>query len=120
VTVQSALRFDGETYEADQDQARLSIQLEKVKALMLSDNAWRTLEEIGAATGIRSVASVSARLRDMRKGIPPRFRVERERVPGGNGLHRYRVLPLSGLDGSCNDSVPAETEFARSSKEQQP
>jgi hypothetical protein len=113
VTVQAEMRFDGETFDPAQDQARLSIQLEKVKALMLGDNAWRTLEEIGAATGIRSVASVSARLRDMRKPRFGAYRVDRQRVPGGNGLYEYRVLP--GMDEYCSNSET--TEHAPESRE---
>lgn len=81
---QAELRFDGESFDPELDRDRLTIQLEKVKALMLSENAWLTLEEIQEATCIRSSASASARLRDMRK---PRFGcylVEiRRRVEGG-------------------------------------
>jgi hypothetical protein len=61
------------------------------------DGRWRTLRQISDATGSPE-ASVSARLRDMRK---PRFgasTVDRERMgdPDG-GLHRYRLLASDGL-----------------------
>jgi hypothetical protein len=65
-----------------------------VAALML-DGRWRTLRQISDATGSPE-ASVSARLRDMRK---PRFglsTVERERM-GDDGLHRYRLLASDAL-----------------------
>jgi hypothetical protein len=93
------VRFDGESFDQAQDGARLSAQLEKVKALML-DGAWRTLEEIQDATGVRSSASVSARIRDLRKPRFGRYLVERRRVVGG--LFEYRVAP--GADAICNAS----------------
>lgn len=79
--------FDGETYEPEEDHARLTGQLARVLDLM-KDGRWRTLAEIAKAVD-GSEAGVSARLRDLRK---PRFGgyvVERER--GEGGLHRYRL-----------------------------
>ncbi len=58
--------FDGETYDAKLDQKRLSGQLGKVYDVM-KDGRWRTLNEIGTATGVGSEAAISARLRDLRK-----------------------------------------------------
>lgn len=81
------LRFDGETFDASRDGARLSSQLERVQVLM-TDGRWRTLASIAAAVG-GSEPAVSARLRDLRK---PRFGgllVERRYV--GEGLWEYRV-----------------------------
>ena len=78
---------DGITYSHRLDHARLSLQRQRVWDLM-QDGHWHTLEEIAHATGSPE-ASVSARLRDLRK---PRFgahNVERRRVAGG--LHEYRV-----------------------------
>jgi len=79
--------FDGETYVAERDGERLGRQLKAVKAA-LGDHRWHTLAEL-ARLADASEASVSARLRDLRK---PRFGgyvVEREYVAGG--LHRYRL-----------------------------
>lgn len=80
--------FNGADYTPARDDDRLSLQHERIFNLM-RDGAWRTLDEIGAATG-DPVASVSAQLRHLRK---PRFGahlVEREYV--GGGLYRYRLL----------------------------
>jgi hypothetical protein len=92
VAVQIAEQFDGDTFESKADGKRLSTLLDRVYGLM-RDGRWRTLREIADATK-GSEASVSARLRDLRK---PRFQigrpnggVERERVEGG--LWRYKML----------------------------
>lgn len=58
-------RFDGATYLPEKDQARLGAQLQRVAGLM-ADGQWRTLMEIEKATGDPQ-ASISARLRDLRK-----------------------------------------------------
>lgn len=73
------------------DAPRLRAQLERVRNLM-RDGEWRTLAQIGDATGAPE-ASASARLRDLRReGLT----VERKRVPKANGLHVYRVLAPAG------------------------
>ena len=58
-------RFDGETYDPNRDGERLSGQLERVYRLM-RDGRWRTLAAI-AEVAEGTEASVSARLRDLRK-----------------------------------------------------
>jgi hypothetical protein len=83
--------FKGQTYDADQDHGRLKAQLGRVKTLML-DGEWRTLAAIATATNDPE-ASVSARLRDLRRIEHGAWTVERRRVPNGNGLHEYRLLP---------------------------
>ena len=81
--------FDGETFSPVLDGPRLTSQLESVKALM-ADEQWRTLAEIARA--VRGTeASVSARLRDLRKPRFGRHQVLRQRVV--KGLHAYKVLP---------------------------
>jgi DNA-binding transcriptional regulator GbsR (MarR family) len=57
--------FDGATYDPDRDRKPLNRQYQAVETLM-ADRQWRTLAEIAEATGYPQ-ASVSARLRDMRK-----------------------------------------------------
>lgn len=80
--------FDGETYEPDLDQARLGDQLCSVLGLML-DGQWRTLAGISALVHAPE-ASVSARLRDLRK---PRFGAKTvERRRRGEGLWEYRLV----------------------------
>jgi hypothetical protein len=86
--------FGGETYDESQDGDRLRAQFAAVFALM-SDGEWRTLNEIRAQTGgVWETQSLSARLRDFRK---PKFGahiVDKERVPGANGLWRYRLITV--------------------------
>ena len=80
---------DGATYATPRDTARLNRQAQAVYDVM-ADHAWRTLGQIADATG-EPEASISARLRDLRK---PRFGghiVEREYL--ADGVWRYRVLP---------------------------
>jgi hypothetical protein len=82
--------FDGETYERDRDRDRLSRQLVAVRSV-LSDYEPHTLAEIAARIDAPE-ASVSARIRDLRK---PRFGghvVEREYVE--RGLFTYRLRPM--------------------------
>ncbi len=83
--------FDGSTYDAQLDKPRLTGQLEAVLGLMLADGAWRTLKEISAELGYPE-ASISARLRDLRKDKFGNYRVDRKRM-FTSGLFAYRVLP---------------------------
>lgn len=82
--------FDGVTYSPVHDSVRLGTQLHRVRSLML-DGSWRTLGEIQREVG-GSEASVSARLRDLRKERFGGWSVERRRrgEPSG-GLWEYRV-----------------------------
>ena len=82
------VQFDGHTYNHLQDSFRLHRQLGKVWDVV-KNGAWSTLREIAAQIGAPE-ASVSARLRDLRK---PKFGsniVEREHT--GQGLYRYRLI----------------------------
>lgn len=78
---------DGETYDHVLDGARLAAQHRRVADLM-ADHVWRTLAEISDRTG-DPPASVSARLRDLRKEQFGAFTVERRRRT--KGLFEYRV-----------------------------
>jgi hypothetical protein len=87
--VPSPIWFDGRTYDPEQDEIRLSKQINRVWKAM-NDSGWHTLAKLSQATGIPE-ASVSARIRDFRK---PRFgghAVLRERIEGG--LWRYMLKP---------------------------
>lgn len=79
--------FDGATYDAELDYARLGNQLRAVLDVMV-DGEWHTLRGLAVATGYPE-ASISARLRDLRKRKFGRWVVERERLDGG--LWRYRL-----------------------------
>ena len=85
----NSAHFDGKTYDHAQDFGRLNTQLRAVRDLM-RDGQWRSLHLIGLLTDYPE-ASVSARLRDLRK---PRFglhTVERRRTKEGLGTFEYRV-----------------------------
>ena len=82
-----AQRFSGVTYEPHLDEARLSGQLKRVRDLM-SDGRSRTLAQIAQEVG-SSEASVSARLRDLRKPRFGLFTVHRHRI--GKGLYCYQL-----------------------------
>lgn len=80
--------FDGSTYDSERDGDRLGAQMAAVKALM-SDRRWRTLSMIASRTGYPE-ASISARLRDLRKEKHGKYDVRRRYVE--NGIWEYVVL----------------------------
>ena len=89
--------FDGETVDGELDGARLERLLDRVRDYMLGQD-FETLAAIRAACG-GTEASVSARLRDLRKARFGGYTVERRRVPGLDphaGLWEYRVRPARG------------------------
>jgi len=87
---QTTFDFSGRTYDPEFDRDRLNAQLKRVYDLM-HDGAWRTLSEIAAATGDPQ-ASVSARLRDLRKDRFGGFMVERRsRGERARGLFEYSL-----------------------------
>lgn len=79
--------FDGETYLRGLDHAALGKQLLAVGRIF-ADGRWHTLRELSERTGYPE-ASVSARLRDLRKGKFGGNTVERERGP--RRVWRYRL-----------------------------
>ncbi len=79
--------FDGETYDRARDHQRLTGEMAVVFRLM-EDGDWRTLHEISAQT-LAPEASVSARLRDLRKAKFGGHTVERRYVTAG--LWEYRL-----------------------------
>lgn len=88
---QLPLPFGGVTYDADHDEHRLARQLRAVRELML-DHQWRTLAELAREIGAPE-ASVSARLRDLRKADFGGYIVQRRPVGHrSRGLNEYRVL----------------------------
>jgi len=84
------VRFDGRTYDPHHDRVRLTRLLARVYAFM-RDGEWRTLPEIAEACG-GTEASVSARLRDLRKIRFGSYVVERRRAgTPDRGLFVYRL-----------------------------
>jgi hypothetical protein len=98
MTDQLDIAFDGETYDPELDKHRLAAQLQAVRAAMLDGN-WRTLAWISGRVGAPE-ASVSARLRDLRKPRFGAYVVERRRLE--RGLHEYRVLEPYGRCSGCD------------------
>lgn len=105
------MTFDGNTYDAELDEARLETQLGRVYCAMVTDaDEWWTLDRL-AVVARGTTASVSARLRDLRK---PRFgghTVERRRVlEADRGLFQYRLIssPLGLLDGREVEVTPGQ------------
>lgn len=96
---QVKMHFDGQTFEPAHDLARLTSQLERVKAVM-SGGGWFTLTELQRLCG-GSEASLSARLRDCRKPAFGSWIVDRRRRgEPSRGLWEYRMRkrePMSTL-----------------------
>lgn len=78
---------DGQTFDRKRDGARLNKQVQDVFNFM-SDGRWHTLHDISNKTG-HPEASVSARLRDLRKPKFGSFTVERRAL--SKGLWQYRM-----------------------------
>lgn len=82
--------FDGETYEPEHDRERLTTLLQRVESVMRGGQ-WMTLAEIKRITG-GTEASISARLRDLRKSKFGGLEVERRRRGDPSaGLWEYRM-----------------------------
>lgn len=88
--LQLPMRFDGTTYEARHDQQRLAGQTLAVYRAMLSGR-WLTLRELADETGAPE-ASISARLRDLRKPRFGAYTIERRRRGDPkHAVHEYRM-----------------------------
>jgi hypothetical protein len=81
---------DGETYDRAADHVRLNAQTLRVFRAMRGGQ-WLTLRELSNVTGDPE-ASVSARLRDLRKLKFGAYAIERRRVLRGRGLFLYRMV----------------------------
>ena len=92
--------FDGESFDPALDGDRLSRQFDQVRAIMLR-GAWVTVREIARELGHASEASVSARVRDLRK---PRF--------GGYDIRRRRTGADAGAPGEYRSYGPVQTAKA--------
>lgn len=79
---------DGETFDKDRDLERLNKQARAVYDYM-QHGEWRTLADISHNTG-HPEASVSARLRDLKKPALGGLNVERRYI--ANGLWQYRLV----------------------------
>ena len=84
---QPTMDFDGASYERRFDHARLTSQMGQVFTF-IKDGDWHTLHGIEEATG-HPQASISARLRDLRKKKFGGFNVQKRRVHEGSGTYEY-------------------------------
>jgi predicted transcriptional regulator len=75
--------FDGHTYDRDEDYQRLGHQIRRVFDVM-KDGAWRSLQDLTRQTGDPE-ASVSARIRDLRKDKFGKWIITRQRMVSGKG-----------------------------------
>ena len=87
-SIQTIPSRDGSSYEHARDGLRLHRQHQRVLAYM-SDGRWHTLHELHELTGDPE-ASISARLRDLRKPRFGSYGIVREYVE--RGLFRYRLV----------------------------
>tara|TARA_Y100000310_G_scaffold93475_2_gene90966 strand:- start:6073 stop:6459 length:387 start_codon:yes stop_codon:yes gene_type:complete len=78
---------DGRTFQPSLDYVRLNAQMSRVVSA-LAEGAWRTLFEIARDTGDPE-ASISARIRDLRKPRFGKHTVDRRRREAG--LFEYRL-----------------------------
>ena len=85
-----AADFDGATYEPARDHDRLHAQLSRVFDV-LKDRQWHTLGELAGRTGDPE-ASISARIRDLRKDKFGGHVIDRRYVE--RGLFEYRLLDV--------------------------
>lgn len=88
-TPPAATAFDGQTYKPERDHARLAGQMQTVFDAM-KDGIARTLAQIEEITSAPQ-ASISARLRDLRKEKFGGHTVERISVGGGLFLYKLMV-----------------------------
>lgn len=103
-----------------EDIRRLDSQVQRVFAY-LSDGQWHGLDDI-ASVCYGSEASISARMRDLRKPEWGSHTIERERL--GNGTNRYRMIAngplLSGVGAGPGDEPSVHqlrTNVIRSARE---
>lgn len=83
----STNRFDGDTFDARKDGARLTGQLKRVRDLM-SDGAWRCQAKI-ACGALVPLSTVGSRIRDLRKAKFGLYTVNTRRLT--NGLWEYQL-----------------------------
>jgi|ETNvirenome_6_85_1030632.scaffolds.fasta_scaffold275130_2 hypothetical protein len=84
------MRFDGTTFDERLDGVRLRKQWERVRDAM-ADGQWRTVQEIMLLAEVESDASVTARIRDLRKARFGGYDVDRKRSENHDGLWVYRL-----------------------------
>lgn len=84
------MTFDGSTFDPDLGARRLGTQLELVRDYIVGYGSWLSLHELEQATATPQ-ASISARLRDLRKAKFGGYLVERCRRADVVGTWEYKV-----------------------------
>lgn len=93
------IRFNGSTYNPQNDKKRLVGQIERVYVCM-ANNDWLTLDEIAQKTGDPH-ASISAQLRNLRKERFGKYNIlKRSRGDRSRGLWEYKLGTMEVFDGS--------------------
>lgn len=89
---QLGIVFDGDTFDPAQDAARLANQLIAVRGhLLRHPGEWFTLTTLAAVLRYPE-ASVSARLRDLRKPRFGGYEIARRRTHPGQGTWEYSLI----------------------------
>lgn len=103
--------FDGGTYDRQLDHDRLGTQLERVYDVLVRhrDRGHITLRNLARAAGAPE-ASVSARIRDLRKSKFGGYNVDARRRDEG-GTWEYRLLP----EKPPEDDWPDDSDFTQPS-----
>lgn len=85
--------MQGQTFSQRHDGKRLGRQLDRVRDFLIRHRGrWFTLRYLSGELGYPE-ASVSARLRDLRKERFGEYPVERRRCAPGSGTWEYRLAP---------------------------
>lgn len=79
--------FDGESFDKDKDQARLTSNIVKVRQFM-SDGEWHTAHDIRRGIGASPDTAILERVRDLRKERFGAFSIESKRREGGTWCYR--------------------------------
>jgi biotin operon repressor len=90
VSDQQVIDFDGASFERRVDGDRLRKQLNEVLKYLLAHEGWHTLAALHEALGYPE-ASISARLRDLRKPKFGGYEIARRRAYAGSGTWQYRL-----------------------------
>tara|TARA_R100000808_G_C2149543_1_gene157972 strand:- start:1287 stop:1676 length:390 start_codon:yes stop_codon:yes gene_type:complete len=105
-------KFAGQTYDERRDGDYLSSLYDRVVEFM-GDGRYHTLQEIQHACG-GTEASVSARLRDMRKDEFGAHKVEARCFPGRVWMYRKAPTGVQTVLFDANNSPPGSPGLARS------
>ena len=110
------VRFDGPDIEA-LDVERLKGQLHHVQRLLLR-GGWYSLRELATYAG-GSEASVSARIRDLRKDRFGALTIDRQRR-GPDGLWEYRLVPPDEVEARASSARTSLQERIAKDSERRP